>query len=73
MIPDDMIEDNETYQIIMINTALPFNVKAGHPVILFTKDNDSLCKCSKIQSYICTCIRVDMCAFLMCILYMHIS
>ena len=41
-ITDDMIgEDDETFQIVIIDAALPFNVKAGQPATIIINDNDS--------------------------------
>ena len=56
-----MMEADETYRIAIMNTALPFNVKAGPPITIY-KDNNSLCKCSKMYMYVGTCV---------CILYIH--
>ena len=47
-----------------MNTVLPFNIKAGRPITLY-KDNNSLCKCSKMHTYVGTYV------FSMCILYIR--
>ena len=58
-ITDDMMrEDEETFHIVIIDAALPFNVKPGHPATIIINDNDS--KYNKMHSYsickLCICI-----------------
>ena len=44
-ITDDMIrEKNETFKIVIIDAALPFNVEARHPATIMINDNDSKCR-----------------------------
>ena len=48
-ISDDMIKDDEDFQMVIIDAALPFGVEAGHPATIFTNDNDDS-KCSKMHT-----------------------
>ena len=69
-ISDDMIKDDEDFQMVIIDAALPFGVEVGHPATIFTNDNDDS-KCSKMHTVylldiytFITCISHDVCVFL---------
>ena len=48
-ISGDMIQDNEAFQMVIIDAALPYNVKAGRPATILM--NDKGIKYNKMHSY----------------------
>ena len=48
-ISGDMIKDNEAFQMVIIDTVLPYNVEAGHPATIIMNDKGS--KYNKMHSY----------------------
>ena len=71
-INDDIIgEDDETFKIVIIDAALPFNVAAGHPATIIINDNDSKCAVYSTMYNYLIYVCVYTCCILSSILYTH--